>query len=898
MVNFSTSSYLKATVSLLLCASALAAPAKDAVVKAAATAGTSCSGTLTPSVFSGEMWINSITHNGTSAFGPSGYTVYRNVKNFGCAGDGVTDDTACINNAISSGGRCGNGCGESTTTPALVYFPAGKYLISSPIILEYYTQMVGNALNPPTLIMAPSFTGIALIDSDPYLPGGANWYGNTNNFYRQVRNFIIDLTQTSATAGSTGIHWQVAQATSLTNLVFKMSTASNTGHQGIWMDNGSGGFMSDLVFNGGKFALWVGNQQFTSRNLTINNCQTAIYMNWNWAWTFKSLSINNCQTGLDMTAGGSSAQAVGSVTLLDVSISNTPVGILTGTTSSSQTKTSGSLLLDNVKVSNVPTIVKGSSGSTILAGTTGSTTVKSWGQGSLYTSTSGSGSFNQNNLPTAPTKGANLLASTGYFFERPRPQYENYPVSSFVSVKGFGAKGDGSTDDTAAIQSVLNAYAGCKIIYFPAGTYIISSTVTVPAGSRLVGEGWSVLMAKGSAFSSMSNPTPMLKIGNAGDTGVAELSDLLFSTKGAQPGAILVQWNLAGSSQGSSGMWDCHFRVGGAAGTGLQSAQCPTGQGFTATCEGAYMLLQLTASSSAYLENIWAWTADHDLDGSSQVSIYTGRGILIESTNGPVWMYGTAAEHNVLYQYQIASAKNVLMAMIQTETPYYQPVPPAPQPYTPNSALADPTFSNCAAGSNTCSLAWGLRVVSSSDVYLYGAGLYNFFYNYDQTCLTTENCQDSMVDLEANTGNVYLYNLNTKAATNMVVSGTTSLAKQADNTNGFCQTINAFLAQISTGTGSGSGGSTTTTTSSPKTTTTTKTTTTKTTTTSSSAAATTTSSSCNCGAGLSCCGSACYSPSQYTCIGTSLCPSGDQLCGTACYSPSQYTCNNGSLSPV
>jgi glucan 1,3-beta-glucosidase len=27
------------------------------------------------------------------------------------------------------------------------------------------------------------------------------------------------------------------------------------------MENGSGGFMGDLVFNGGKFGIWVGNQQ-------------------------------------------------------------------------------------------------------------------------------------------------------------------------------------------------------------------------------------------------------------------------------------------------------------------------------------------------------------------------------------------------------------------------------------------------------------------------------------------------------------------------------------------------------------------------------------------------------------------------------------------------------------
>lgn len=31
--------------------------------------------------------------------------------------------------------------------------------------------------------------------------------------------------------------------------------------------------------------------------------------------------------------------------------------------------------------------------------------------------------------------------------------------------------------------------------------------------------------------------------------------------------------------------------------------------------------------------------------------------------------YATAAEHNVLYQYQFSNTKNVFMAMIQTETP-------------------------------------------------------------------------------------------------------------------------------------------------------------------------------------------------------------------------------------
>lgn len=61
-----------------------------------------------------------------------------------------------------------------------------------------------------------------------------------------------------------------------------------------------------------------------------------------------------------------------------------------------------------------------------------------------------------------------------------------------VTVRQFGAKGDGATDDTAAIQACLNyVIANNKSVYFPAGTYIVSGLTysSSSAHSEIYGDG-------------------------------------------------------------------------------------------------------------------------------------------------------------------------------------------------------------------------------------------------------------------------------------------------------------------------------------------------------------------------------------------------------------------------
>lgn len=302
-------------------------------------------------------------------------------------------------------------------------------------------------------------------------------------------------------------------------------------------------------------------------------------------------------------------------------------------------------------------------------------------------------------------------------------------------------------------------------------------------------------MASGNYFANQNNPQPVFSIGNPGDTGAVEISDIIFSSIGPVPGAIMVQWNLAQSSNGAAGMWDVHFRIGGALGTQMQSNNCLKTPGVTTSpnpaCEGAFLLLHVTPTGSLYLENIWAWVADHELDlgGEEQINIYNGRGILIESKAGPVWLWGTSSEHSVLYNYQVSQASNVFMGLIQTETAYMQGNPSALVPFAPQTAFTDPTF--CGCPNTNCTKTWGLRIVDSTHVYAYGAGLYSFFDNYNSGCLADGNCQTNIVDI-LGSSSIYIWDLTTIASRYMVTLQGQGVVDWDANLDIFGQTILVF----------------------------------------------------------------------------------------------------------
>jgi hypothetical protein len=397
------------------------------------------------------------------------------------------------------GRRCGEKCNGSTTKNAIVYFPPGKYLVSSTIEMPFGTQVIGDANNRPTLVAAKSFLGDSILSTDRYTGAGKGidgldqeYFINTANFYRQIRNVVLDSRQATTTGNLSCLHYQVAQATSLQNV----DLVAGPSHIGMFAENGSGGQMSDVTFIGGLIGIFGGSQQFTAQRLKFLGCSTGVQTIWDWGWLWKSITMKDVHVGFRLMSDNGQG-SIGSFAVMDSSFTNVGTAVLITPPLSKPGSNSPGVILQNIALSGVTTAVADSSGKTHLSATMNS--VDEWSLGPVYEGSASARSFSLGGKIGRYRRQSSLTDSKGAYFERPKPQYEDRPTADFVHVKDMGATGDGSTDDTAAFQAALYASVG-RILFVDAGSYILSSTVLIPPGSKIVGETWSQLVASGSFF--------------------------------------------------------------------------------------------------------------------------------------------------------------------------------------------------------------------------------------------------------------------------------------------------------------------------------------------------------------------------------------------------------------
>ncbi|KAL1961817.1 hypothetical protein VTN77DRAFT_1029 [Rasamsonia byssochlamydoides] len=728
-------------------------------------------------------WLDQQDHTGSArGYAPfinnPSYPVYRNVLNYSVSNDGTGDQTANLQKAIDTDGQGGSREGQGTTNhPAEVYLPAGTYQLGSTLNLRMGTILVGDPLNRPVIKAAPNFNGNTLV----------NGYDNAasvpeDSFFTLMKNVVLDTTAISPSTSFTALQWGVAQACGLTNVEINMPDNSS-GHTGININGGSTIAVTDVTINGGVVGIQNSNQQVNFKNVYFKGCRTAFAATGGKTVLLQGATFDTCGLGVDM-----SSNALGTMVILDSNSTNSGNVVRFHDSSHDNERRNSQLLIQNLSHGTNNAIAVDSNGNTKLAAISH---VDTWVWGNLIPGVYQSGL----NLTT---QRAESLLANGKFFTKAQPTYAEYASDQVVNVKAvsqYPVKGDGKTDDSASLNAILKQNAAnCKITYFPYGVYIVKDTLVIPAGSRIVGEAWAVISGSGSAFSDASNPKPVVQVGNPGDIGVVEIQDMRFTVAQVSPGAKIVEVNAAGTNPGDVGFWNVVITAGGTADTTI-STTC-TNQD-SKSCMAAFMLMHLTNTSSTYIENMWGWTADHNLDGGpNPIIISTGRGLLVEATKG-TWLTGTGFEHNWLYNYNFHHAQNLFAGMLQSETPYMQGAgayETVPAPWTAETAYGDPDYSWCAGNDQKCRSALATNVDGGSDIALYNSAAWAFFEGYwngqyNQPC--NGPCQTNMMRVANSPQNLVWYSISTKATTVMVLDGKSNPA-EVNNPGGWEAVIQAY----------------------------------------------------------------------------------------------------------
>ena len=644
---------------------------------------------------SGSWWMESTKHG----------RGFKNVHDFGAKGDGVTDDTAAITRALTDG----RSAQYSTKTPTSVYLPAGTYIVSASLPIYFYTFISGSPCAPSIVKMKDNigFSGY-IFDGDF---GQGEWSDDDNQFYRALSQ--ITIVNGIGNPAATGLHWAQSQATHLRNVTIDMSTG---GKAGVFGENGSGGFIDGLTIIGSAIPLNFGNQQFAVNGLhLVGTALTTTCANllWSWTITFSNLRVENCPIGI--TFLGNSA---GSLVLVDATFINVTLGVKTSYSPGQAWNNSAVIYLERLTASNVDTITPG------LPGGPGIVNIASWAQGPTFRNGTLT-SDGQSSLPLIQRNPLHLPS---------RPTLADLSAISIVNVFDFGAVGDGKHDDTAAIKAAIAAQPVNGVVFFPQGAYILSDTIFLREDSTLLGEALSELRPSPSAaiWSDPLKRAPMIALPRTSQSRGPRLIEFLIATIGTGdvPGCVLLDWQSGVGTQ----LFDVHFRILDVVHT--------------------FAHVHGTGAGGVW-SNGWQWLADHDIDTGALIGVKSPRGMLVEDAQGPLLLFGVAAEHSYLYQFNFSRAANIVIVTAQTESPYWQ----KPQE------------------------AWAMTIENSAGPHvLYGGGFYSWFNGPQQTIFRL-----------LNSPHVTIYSLNTYGATMMEVGDVNIKANLTTDEDWFCSVIIAQL---------------------------------------------------------------------------------------------------------
>ncbi len=559
--------------------------------------------------------------------------VYLTPDRFPVRADGVSDDSDGLQQAID---RI-----EQTTRTGIVFIPEGAYRLGKTVYVWPGIRLIGYGNRRPVLILGENTPGfqqgsgkymVYFSGGRPRNPGQAVRDGNPGTFYSAMSN--IDMEIRDGNPAAVAVRFHVAQHCYLAHMDFRIGSG-----KAALEDIGNEG--EDLHFLGGDYGI-----------MTVKTAPSWQYLLIDSTFEGQRLAaIKTREAGLTLVRDRFKAvpaavaidpESAEELWLKDCLFEDiTGPALIIGNEKNARTQ----INLEDVVCRRVPQLAVFRETGKRVAGPSPLYVIRQFSHGLHLTS--GVGGEITTTFEAVPAAAEPEAA---------RSDIPDLPArDTWVNVRSLGVKGDGSTDDTAALKAAIASH---RTLYFPLGRYRVTDTLLLRPETVLIGlhpAGTVIDLPESTpAFQGPGAPKPLLEAPRGGSNIVTGIG---LYTGGTNGRAVAAKW-MAGEN---SMMNDVRFL--GGHGTNRPDGSREEVYNNTHTADpdlnrrwdGQYYSLWVTNGGGGTFKDIWT------------PNTFAQAGMYISNTSTPGRVYEMSIEHHVRNEVKLRNVSNWRLYALQFE---------------------------------------------------------------------------------------------------------------------------------------------------------------------------------------------------------------------------------------
>jgi len=579
--------------------------------------------------------------------------VYFTPESYGFKADGKSDVTEALQRAINDV--------KIKYAFGILYLPEGEYRITKTVTIPSNVRVIGYGKKRPVIYLAEKTPGYQTERNYMiWFTGGLAREGQrpsdagAGTFYSAISN--VDIRIGKGNPQAVGIQSHFAQHSFLSHIDFVLADDALAG---IW---NLGNEVEDLRFFGGQYGIISSRPSPSWPVMVVDTYfegqKKAAVLGKDLGAAFVGMHVKNVPVAYECDDNTRDIVYIERALFENVSDAAVKIAV--------EGIATNLINLQDVTCSNVPVAVYYKPSRKAVRGTGKAYNIKSFTYGITYDAADAEPSIREvceiNPVAKAPTSVAKDL--------RPLPGMETW-----VSVRDYGAVGDGVTDDTAAFEKAI---AENEVIYVPTGWYRLTHTLKMGPNTKLIGlhtyASQFVLTESEPAFSGFGAPVPMVESYPGGDN---ILNGIGIFSGAYNYRAVGLKWQSGADSYindvkfvGGHGTLrkpvpvDPNAQPAVRAGSGsmrgfFRAPSSPTApvyvQGKDQAWDNQYWSLWITNGGGGTIKDVWS------------ADTYAAAGLYISETQTPGRIYAMSLEHHVRSEARMTNVANWKIYCLQFE---------------------------------------------------------------------------------------------------------------------------------------------------------------------------------------------------------------------------------------